>query len=60
LVLPLVLIFTVANAIAPSIAEGGSNLKFLYNLGITAAISGASLIFLPSLADALFKSAQQM
>ena len=60
LVLPLVLIFTVANAIAPSVADGGSRYKILHNLGFTAAISGASLIFLPTMADLLFKSAGQM
>jgi len=58
LVLPLVLIYTVINAIVPSIADGGSRYKILYNLGITGAISGASLIFLPTMADALFKSVQ--
>ena len=58
LVVPLVLIFTVANAVAPSIADGGSNYKILHNLAITAAISGASLVFLPTLASMLFKSVQ--
>jgi flagellar protein FlaJ len=58
LVVPLVLIFTVANAVAPSIADGGSNYKILHNLAITAAISGASLVFLPTLANMLFKSVQ--
>ena len=60
MVLPLVLIFTVANAIAPSLADGGSRYKILYNLGITASISGASLLLLPALAEALFKSAAQI
>jgi len=58
LVIPLVILFTIANAIAPSLADGGSWYKVFYNLGITAAISGASLIFLPTVAHALFKSAQ--
>ena len=58
LVIPLVLIFTIADAIAPSIADGGSWYKVLHNLSFTAAISGASLVFLPSLAQALFKSVQ--
>jgi len=58
LVIPLVLIFTIANAITPSLADGGSWYKIFFNLGITAAISGASLIFLPAVAQALFKSAQ--
>ena len=60
LVVPLVLIFTVANAIAPSFADGGSKYKILHNLGFTAAISGASLIILPTLAGVLFSSAAQM
>jgi len=56
LVLPLVIVFTLANAIAPSIADGGSRYKILYNLGITAAISGVSLVFLPILASMMFSS----
>ncbi len=59
MVLPLVLIFTVANAIAPTLAEGGSKYKILSNLGITAAISGVSLIVLPVMASALFVSVSQ-
>ena len=58
LVLPLVLIFTVANAIVPSLAEGGSRYKILYNLAITASVSGVALLILPAMAEALFKSAQ--
>jgi len=60
LVMPLVLIFTVSNAIAPTIAEGGSKLKILNNLAVTAAISGISLLILPALADTLFKTTSQM
>ena len=60
MVMPLVLIFTVANAIAPSIADGGSKYKILSNLGITATVSGASLLLLPALASALFTSVSQM
>ncbi|MDP2931355.1 MAG: hypothetical protein Q8O05_02510 [Chloroflexota bacterium] len=56
MVLPLVVVFTVANALAPAIADGGSRYKILYNLGITAAISGLSLIFLPAMAGILFSS----
>ena len=58
LVLPLVLIFTVANALAPSIADGGSKYKILNNLAFTAFISGISLIILPKLADSLFITSQ--
>ncbi len=60
LVLPLVLIFTVANAIVPVMAEGGSKYKILSNLAITAAISGGALLLLPSLATALFQSVSHM
>ncbi len=56
LVLPLVVIFTLANAIAPSIADGGSRYKILYNLGLTAVISGGSLLLLPKMAAALFSN----
>jgi flagellar protein FlaJ len=56
LVMPLVLIFTIANAIVPSLADGGSKYKVLSNLGLTAAISGVCLLILPSVADVLFAS----
>ncbi|MFC1964150.1 hypothetical protein ACFLV1_02075, partial [Chloroflexota bacterium] len=58
LVLPLVFVFTLADAIAPSIADGGSWYKILYNLSFTSAISGLGLIFLPVVAETLFKSVQ--
>ena len=58
LVIPLVLLFTVANAIAPSLADGGSKYKILFNMGITASISGISLVLLPTMAELVFKSAQ--
>jgi flagellar protein FlaJ len=60
LVLPLVLIFTVANAIVPTLAEGGSKYKIFSNLGITAAISGTALLVLPALANQLFVTVSQM
>ncbi len=56
MVLPLVLIFTIANAMAPSIADGGSRYKFFFNLSITALLSGACLTLLPRLANMLFSS----
>jgi len=58
LVLPLVLIFTVANALAPIIADGGSRWKIIYNLSLTSSISGVSLVLLPKLAAMLFRSIQ--
>lgn len=59
LVLPLVIIFTIADAIVPAVADGGSKYKILSNLGITSAISGVCLIILPVLAGAIFKSVAQ-
>lgn len=56
MVVPLVLIFTVANAIVPTLAEGGSKIKIFNNLGITSLISGVALIILPILARTLFAS----
>jgi archaeal flagellar protein FlaJ len=58
LVLPLVIIFTIANALAPSVADGGSWYKILFTLAILAAISGCCLLFLPGIAGMLFKSVQ--
>ena len=60
LVIPLVLIFTAANAIVPTIAEGGGKYKILSNIGIMSAISGVSLIVLPMVAETLFKSVSQV
>ncbi|OGO07233.1 MAG: hypothetical protein A2Y92_02475 [Chloroflexi bacterium RBG_13_57_8] len=60
LILPLVLIFTVANAIVPCLAEGGSKYKILANLSIMGSISGIALLVLPVMADALFKSVARM
>lgn len=60
LILPLVLIFTVASAVVPALAEGGSKYKILSNLGITSAISGILLIVLPKAAGLLFTSVSQM
>jgi archaeal flagellar protein FlaJ len=60
LILPLVLIFTVANAVVPVLAEGGSKYKILSNLGITSAISGVLVLVLPKLAGLLFTTVSQM
>jgi len=54
MVVPLVIVFTMSNAIAPSIADGGSKYKILFNLAITAAVSGAALVLLPAMARSLF------
>jgi len=60
MVVPLVIIFTIADAIVPVLAAGGSKFKFFSNLGITAAISGFSLIVLPKMADQLFASVSRL
>ncbi len=60
MVLPLVLIFTVANAIVPTLADGGSKYKVLSNFAITATISGLALVILPALANSLFTSVSQI
>ena len=60
MVIPLVLVFTIANAITPSLAEGGSKYKILSNLGMTSAISGISLLILPVLANSLFTTVSQI
>lgn len=54
MLLPLVIVFTIADAVAPSIAEGGNKLKFCYNFAFTAAITGIGLVGLPPLAESLF------
>jgi flagellar protein FlaJ len=56
LVIPLVLIFTIADSLAPYMVEGGSWMKVMYNLGIMAIISGVCLVALPQLAGLLFSS----
>jgi archaellum biogenesis protein FlaJ (TadC family) len=60
MVVPLVLVFTAANALVPSVADGGSRYKILSNFAITGAISGFALIILPMLASSLFASVAQM
>jgi flagellar protein FlaJ len=58
LVLPLVVIFSIANALAAGIADGGSRYKILYNLAITVGVSGVGLIILPRMAGVLFQTIQ--
>jgi archaeal flagellar protein FlaJ len=56
MVLPLVLIFTVADSLAPAIADGGSWYKIFFNLSLMSAISGLCMAFLPNVAVFLFSS----
>jgi len=56
LVVPLLIVFTIANALAPYFVDGGSWYKVFFNLGILSAISGIAMICLPQLAAMLFSS----
>jgi flagellar protein FlaJ len=56
LVLPLVIVFTVANAMAPTVVDGGSWYKVFFVLGIMCAISGLCLVFIPEVAATLFSA----
>lgn len=58
LLLPLVIVLTISDAAAPSIADGGSRYKFLYNFGFTALVTGFCLVSLPYLAGILFSAVQ--
>ena len=60
MIVPLVLIFTIADAIVPVLAAGGSKYKIFSNLGVTATISGVCLIVLPKLAAMLFASVSRI
>lgn len=59
MVIPLVLVFTVANALVPFMAEGGSKFKVIGYFAVTGVISGTCLLLLPFLADSLFTSVAQ-
>ncbi|MFP4641756.1 MAG: hypothetical protein ACLFPU_06230 [Dehalococcoidia bacterium] len=54
LVLPVLLVLTVVNALAPKIADGGHNYKILQNLGITMVISGLCFVVVPVLTEMIF------
>ena len=49
-----IVILTVANALAPKVAAGGSRLKIVSFLSITCVISGLTLAIVPVLTNALF------
>jgi flagellar protein FlaJ len=51
---PVILVFTIVNALAPQVTDGGHKYKFFYYLGITLAISGALLIYVPKMAGMVF------
>lgn len=56
LVIPVILVLTAVNAIAPKVVDGGHKCKLFYNLAITMAISGIALIVVPRFADIIFGS----
>ncbi len=56
MVLPLVIVFTIANSLAPGVVDGGSWYKILFTLGISCLISGLAMVFLPGVAGMLFSS----
>jgi flagellar protein FlaJ len=56
LVTLVVLVLTMANSYAPKAADGGSNIKFFYNLAIMMALTGLLLLIIPVFATSLFES----
>ena len=56
LVVPLLIVFTIANSLAPYFVDGGSWYKVFYNLGFLSAISGLAMVCLPQLAGVLFSA----
>ena len=52
----IILVLTAANTFAPKAAEGGHNLKLLYNFGIMSAISGANMLLIPRFVNGIFSS----
>jgi len=54
LVLPVILVLTVVNAMAPKIVDGGHNYKLFYYLSITMGISGTLMIVIPYATMILF------
>jgi flagellar protein FlaJ len=56
LVLFVTIALTVANSFAPKAAEGGHNLKVVYNLAVNMALTGVLMVAVPMFARAIFKS----
>ncbi len=55
LLIPVVLVMSVVNAIAPQVAEGGHGHKMFYNLGITLFTGGMAMVIAPRLASMIFQ-----
>ncbi|MFA4835245.1 MAG: hypothetical protein WC749_04150 [Dehalococcoidia bacterium] len=56
LLMPVIIILTVVNAVAPKVADGGHKCKLFYNLAITMCMSGACLLTVPYLVSIIFGS----
>lgn len=54
LVMPLIVVFSIANALAASVADGGSRYRIFNNLAVTVAVSGLCLTIIPTLSQSLF------
>ena len=54
LLIPVVIVLSIANAITPKIVEGGYNHKVFFNLGFTLSTAGMSLLMAPKLTSLLF------
>ena len=51
-----VLVLTAANAYAPKAADGGSNLKIIYNLSVLMIITGGLMLAIPIFTRSIFQS----
>ena len=56
MVTAMVLMLTMVNALAIKVVEGGSNLKILYYLGITAMLTGLCMTFVPNVVQGMFST----
>jgi archaellum biogenesis protein FlaJ (TadC family) len=54
MVVAMLIMLTIANAVAIKVTEGGHNYKYLFYLGVTLTISGFSLLLVPSTVAGLF------
>ncbi len=60
LVLPCILVLSVANAFAINAADGGNRYKIFVYLGVTLGLSGVGLVIVPMLADRIFTTIPSM
>lgn len=57
IIIPVILVLTVTNALAPYLTEGGDKYKIPFYLGITSVISGVLIMAVPRIASGFFVSA---